>query len=445
MRITILTIGSRGDVDPCLALALGLKQAGYDVTLGTGPTFETLITSRGIRFSPIRWDTYDILHTEEGQREIAGYRLSDLWYTPPTALARWPGVMEDVYQAARDADLMIYHPYVQGAYDVTEKLRIPAILWGYSPQFTPTGQFPSPYVPYPQLKLGRWINRLTHSAMCFILFKKLIGVRNRWRKERLGLPPRPWYASDFHRNGRPLPVLYAFSRHVIAPPPDWRGPFEVTGYWPYEDWPGWQPPADLVDFLQAGPPPVYVCFGSMVSADPARVSEIVLQALQQTGQRGILSAGWGGLSHRDGGDKVFYLGEAPYRWLFPQVAAVVHHGGAGTTAAALRAGKPTIICPYSFDQPFWGQVVWQLGVGPRPIPQAKLSVQRLADAIRTATSDEALRQRVALLGAKIRSEDGVARAVEVIRSYLSKSVVRSRRGENSAVRVRRVLMNSATE
>ncbi len=420
MRITIMTVGSRGDVEPCLALALGLKQAGYDVTLATGPNFQSLIIGHGIRFALLRWDALDLFQSQEGQRELEGNRLSSLWHTPPMERARWQRVLDDVWLAAQDTDLLIYHPYVQGAYDAVEKLQIPALLWAYTPTFTPSRYFPSPFVPYQYLKLGGMVNVVTHRALLLFLFKKLMAMRNRWRTRTLGLPPRSWFASDYHRHGRPVPVLYAFSRHVVAPPPDWRGPFEVTGYWPYENWPGWQPPADLVDFLRAGSPPVYVGFGSMVSADPGRVRDIVLEALRQTGQRGILSPGWGGLAQANSSDSVFYLGETPHSWLFPQVAAVVHHGGMGTTAAGLRAGKPTIICPYSFDQPYWGKVVWELGVGPRPVPQAKLSVRRLTDAIRAATSDEALRQRVALLGAKIRSENGVARAIECIERYLAK-------------------------
>jgi sterol 3beta-glucosyltransferase len=420
MRITILTIGSRGDAEPCLALALGLKQAGHEVTLATGPNFETLVRGRGLGFAPLHWDSYEVFRTDEGRRDLSGNRLSSLWQTPPAELARWRRVMDDAVAAARGADALVYHPYVQGAYDAAEKLRIPAILFAFAPQFTPTAQFPSPYVPFPYLRLGGVVNRLTHSALRFCLFKKFTAVRNRWRVEALGLPPRPWYASDFYRDGRPLPLLYPFSRRVIPPPRDWHGPVEVTGYWWYDNSPGWRPPGDLAAFLEAGPPPVYVGFGSMVSVDPARVTETVLAALRQSGRRGILSAGWGGLARADGGPGVFYLDEASHTWLFPRVAAVVHHGGAGTTAAGLRAGRPTIVCPYSFDQPFWGKVVWQLGAGPRPVPQARLSADRLAAAIRVATTDEGMRQRAKEVGEKIRSEDGVARAVELIERYLSK-------------------------
>jgi len=170
----------------------------------------------------------------------------------------------------------------------------------------------------------------------------------------------------------------------------------------------------LVDFLAAGLPPVYIGFGSIAGKSPAKTTTIVTEALKKSGQRGIIATGWGGLEASLLPETMFTIDQAPHNWLLPHVAAVVHHGGAGTTAAGLRAGKPTIICPFFGDQPFWGSRISELRVGPEPIPQKELTVENLATAIHVAVTDENMGRRAAALGEKIRIEDGVGRAVQFI-------------------------------
>jgi sterol 3beta-glucosyltransferase len=205
---------------------------------------------------------------------------------------------------------------------------------------------------------------------------------------------------------------------VVPPPPDWPAWLHVTGYWFLDAEPGWQPPAALVDFLQSGPPPVYIGFGSMAGRDPEQRAEIALKALERSGRRGILLEGWGGLQPGDLPDSVLAVDAVPHDWLFPQMAAVVHHGGAGTTAAGLRAGTPTVVVPFFGDQPFWGRRVAELGAGPAAIPQKQLTVERLAAAIRAATSDESMRTHAHQLSQRIRNEDGIAHAVELFHAQV---------------------------
>ena len=169
-----------------------------------------------------------------------------------------------------------------------------------------------------------------------------------------------------------------------------------------------------MEFLQGGSPPVYVGFGSMSNRKPEETADLVLQALARTQQRAIILSGWSGLHKADLPGSVFMLDSIPFSWLFPRVAAIVHHGGAGTTAAGLRAGVPSVVIPFFGDQPFWGQRIAELGVGPAPIPRRKLTVERLAQAIQKAVTDQAMRQRAANLGSKIQAEDGIARAVAVV-------------------------------
>jgi UDP:flavonoid glycosyltransferase YjiC (YdhE family) len=237
------------------------------------------------------------------------------------------------------------------------------------------------------------------------------------RRAHPGLPPVSGWPFDT-RDGRPTPIFFAFSPSVVARPHDWGPDIHVTGYWFLEPEVGWQPPALLARFLEEGPPPVYVGFGSIVARDPRGLVEVTLEALAQTGQRGILSPAWAGLEAGDLPDDVYLLDAAPHMWLFPRMAAVVHHGGAGTVGAGLRAGVPNVVVPFTSDQPFWGRRVSALGAGPQPIPERRLTADALASAIARAVGDEAMRARAQALGKRIRGEDGVARAIAVLEGCL---------------------------
>jgi UDP:flavonoid glycosyltransferase YjiC (YdhE family) len=205
---------------------------------------------------------------------------------------------------------------------------------------------------------------------------------------------------------------------VVPRPPDWGEHIHITGYWYPED-ETWGPPDELRRFIEAGPPPVFIGFGSMPVSQPERTTSLVLEALKRAGQRAVLHTGWAGLGG-DLHDDVFQIEYAPYNWLFPRMAAVVHHGGSGTTASGLRAGVSTLIVPFLFDQSYWGRRVAALGAGPAPIPYKQLSVDRLAEGITRAVNDAAMRQRAASLGQKIRAEDGIAQARQIIEDTVQK-------------------------
>lgn len=280
----------------------------------------------------------------------------------------------------------------------------------------PTRAFTNPILPF---ELPAALNRLSYTANSGGK-APFMSMINEFRREELGLPPRSRLASEERLpDGRSIPILHAYSPAVVPIPPDWPPHVTATGYWFVGADPAWQPPADLAAFLDAGPPPVYVGFGSMVTQDPASKIAVVVEALRLSGQRGVIAAGWAGLQAADLPDTIHLLDRAPHDWLFPRMSAVVHHGGAGTTAAGLRAGRPTIIAPFFGDQPFWGRRVQALGVGPPPLPQKRLTAEALAAAIRAVVSDDGIRARAAALGERIRAEDGVERAVEWIGSQLT--------------------------
>ncbi|EXU68975.1 UDP-glucose:sterol glucosyltransferase, partial [Streptomyces sp. PRh5] len=222
-----------------------------------------------------------------------------------------------------------------------------------------------------------------------------------------GLPPATSRAATSHTTGADLrPVFHGFSPLVVPRPADWPSGVEVAGYW----WPArprdWRPPAELTDFLQAGPPPVFIGFGSMAPGEGERLGELVTAAVARAGVRAVVQAGWAGLTAA--GDDVLAVGDLPHDWLFPRTAAVVHHAGAGTTAAGLRAGVPAVAVPAMADQPFWATRLHHLGVAPRPLPLADLTAESLGAAITTCLTAPALRHRAAELADAIGAEDGAA-------------------------------------
>jgi sterol 3beta-glucosyltransferase len=209
-------------------------------------------------------------------------------------------------------------------------------------------------------------------------------------------------------------MLYAFSEHIVPRPPDWPEDVVVTGYWFHDSDQSWRPPPSLAEFIDRGAPPVYIGFGSMFTRRAEEITKFVLKTVGRTGQRAVISTGWGGLRPEKPPDDVHVIAGVPHDWLFPRMAAVVHHGGAGTTAAGLRAGKPSVICPFITDQFFWGRRVHDLGAGPEPVPQKKLSAERIAAAIDCAVNDDAVAEASRGLGDRIALEDGVAVAADYI-------------------------------
>lgn len=418
MRITIVANGSRGDVQPYLALGIGLRQAGFDVTLAAPTPFEEFVTSRGVRFADLKADPRAIIESELGTAWL------ESGHNPFAFVSRLTPIVEPILDRFLDATLaacagaeaIIYSPLGIVAWHIGEAMGIPAILASPVPN-VPTRAFPSPLVP--GLPLGGAYNRLTHKLVEQLFWQPFRTKANRWRREALGLPPLPLSGPYPRIAADEEIVLYGYSRHVIPRPADWPPFVHVTGYWFLDRPEGWQPPVDLVDFLDAGPPPVYVGLGSMVGRDPEQTTGIVLDALLNTGRRGILLAGWAGLGGVDLGDDVIVVDDIPHDWLFPHVSTVVHHGGAGTTGAGLRAGKPTVILPFFADQPFWGRIVHQRGIGPRPIPRKRLTSDGLTRAIRDATTDPLMRELAGKLGRTIRSEDGVGQAVAVLQQRLA--------------------------
>ena len=416
-RTLILTAGSRGDVQPYLALAKGLQQEGFAVTLSTDSTFSEWVVSQGVKVAPIRAPFAQMMQTDAGRAALAGQKSFNLKQIK--RLLRQ--MMDDAWKVAQQVnpDLIIYHPKPLAGYHIADKLGIPGILAVALPLYSPTGDFSSPILGGGDY--GSLLNRLSHTLFLKASLLPYRGFINRWRKEQLDLPP---FRDELTLRGHPIPILYAYSSAVLPIPNDWNNQATVTGYWCLDADAAWQPPSDLAAFLAEGDAPVYVGFGSMAAQDASQTTALILDAVRQSNRRAILATGWGGLSASEisevseVSENIYMLKHAPHDWLFPQCSAVVHHGGAGTTGAGLSAGKPTVICPFFGDQPFWGKQIHRLGVGPKPIPQKQLSADSLGQAIQAAVSDARMREKAELLGQKIRSEDGVAQAVAIVKQWL---------------------------
>ncbi len=414
MKITIFAAGSRGDIQPCLVLGRGLQEAGYRVCLAAPEDFADFVRPHGLDFFPLRGDVQEIMASDTGRKfmETGGSNpLNSIFAVRKMIRPVVMEMAEDAFAACRDAEAMIclgvFSAFGQA---IAAALNIPLIHVEPTP-LLPTKAFPAASWPI-QRNWGRHHNYLSGLAMLGVVWLWYRPFVNEFRR-KLGLPPSSF--SRFFRVMRTAPMIGAYSPSVI--PHQWPASMHVSGYLFLDAQPDWQPSPELQEFLGAGDPPVYIGFGSMAGRHPEKLATLVLEALDRSGQRGILLTGWGGLRTRLVPDSVLVIDSVPHSWLFPRTAAVIHHGGAGTTAEGLRAGVPTIIIPFVLDQPFWGARVKSLGLGPDPIPQKKLTADRLAQAITTAVSDSEMRQRAAAVGETIRGEDGVGAAVEIIRGY----------------------------
>ncbi|MBX2996963.1 MAG: glycosyltransferase family 1 protein [Caldilineaceae bacterium] len=412
MKISVVASGTRGDVQPYLALSKGLQEAGYNVRLLASENFEALITGAGVPFGSMGMGAEERIQSEEWRKAIEGGNFF-------TVLGK---MQAEVKNAAADlapklppllegSDLIITGMAgLGGVFSIAAHYKIP-VIQAYVVPFTPTQEFSTPLVP--SLPLGKLLNRFSYHVT-HQLFWQSTKASDAETRRLLGMPKPPLWGPFRDLARSQPPTLYGYSAHVLPRPQDWGAQAHVTGYWFLDEGEDWQPPADLMAFLDAGDPPVYIGFGSMGSRNPEEAGRITLDALARSRQRGVIASGWGGLKPTDLPDTVHLISSLPHSWLFPRMAAVVHHGGAGTTAAGLRAGVPSIVTPFGMDQPFWGRRIADLGVGPQPIPRKRLTGERLGDAITEAVSNPSMRRLAADLGEKIRSEDGVGNAVAVV-------------------------------
>ena len=413
-KITIITAGTRGSVQGVLALALGLRDAGHQVKMCAGENLKSYVLEKGVEYAHLDDKVQGLANANEfiEQTQHKSKMLESIRTTYHVARNFRPSVvrmLHSAWEAVQGSDAIVYRPHATGGHMLAQRLGVPSFLVEPAPLVTPTREFRNFMLP--DLPLGNLYNRISYS-----LFDMATSPLHRaLRKGARGLPG----AGNGHAaaNGRHFTVFNTFSPHVLDRPRDWPEWSKIVG-WLFIPTPSdWAPPRELVQFLEAGPPPVYVGFGSM-ARDPQKTTEMVLETVKATGYRFLLATGWGGLDPGQLPDRVFQIRSVPHDWLFPRVAAVVHHSGAGTVGNGLHAGKPTVCCPFLGDQYFWGDAVYRLGAGPRPIPRHELNAERLTEAIRLVMTDQDMCERARRLGQKLRPENGVARAIEIIETQL---------------------------
>lgn len=424
MKVFINTFGSRGDVQPFIILGKALKEKGHAVMICTGSRFEAEVIKNGLEYGYITNEAFALLDADntilEDSLGIVGIVRVSLKLIKVAKPINKKMVQNAWYAAKHfEPDLVIYHPKALGAVSIAEKFNVPAIMISLIPMLAPTAEFPM--LGMPNLKLGGWYNRLTYKLVLMGYNSYLQGL-NDIRIAEMELKALPKYTGIIAKYDKSLvPIIHAISPHVLNRPNDWPSIYTMSGYITEDQDEQYTPPKALQDFLAAGTPPVYVGFGSMSGSNSERLTNTVVEALAQANVRGIIATGWGGLDTMNLPDNIFTIEKVSHAWLFPQVAAVVHHGGAGTTAAGLRSGRPTIICPFMGDQPFWGDQLVRLGVGLKVSAQKRLKVEELAGAIYKVTTDIDIQEAATILGKKIQSEDGVLNAINSIENIIADS------------------------
>lgn len=414
MKISLIAFGTRGDVQPIVALGKGLRAAGHAVQVVAGKDFGDWVRAHGLGFYPLSFSIKDMMQSEDGVAWVEAKSQPEELRQMKALFAK-VGLQgcRDIEAAIQGSDLVIGGLTSDfAAASACEKLGIAYAGAALQPMYPTRAAWATvlPFWPFGESQL----NVLAGKVAGRLLFNVFADVMREYRAA-LGLPAWP-YGAYYARLSR-APGLCGFSRHVVPPPKDYPSSMKVTGYWFLDDEPGWQPPPDLSAFLERGQPPVYIGFGSMTSGDARAKSNAVMSAIMQSGQRAVVLRGWAGLAGADGaqtGDDVYFLNSAPHAWLFPRMAGVVHHGGAGTTAAAFRAGVPQFVIPHFADQPYWARRAHELGVAVKPVDKFKLNARSLADGIKMMLSAPALSDNAARLGRLIRAEDGVGEAVRLI-------------------------------
>jgi sterol 3beta-glucosyltransferase len=414
--IVIFTIGTQGDVRPCVALGQGLHRAGYPVRIATSGNFAEMVRHTGLEFYPVTADFQAMLEADHsiGNKGLNLREMARIFRERYTQwAANW---VQEGLAASEGAGLLIgVSNAILLAKALSEARSIPFAIARLQP-VTRSEILPPIMLSISRRKVPGVVSLGAHYLMYKLLWDVMRPAVNGIVRPQLGLPPYSWrgpYFDELHRAN----VLNGFSQHVLPRPADWTENSQVTGYW-FLDQPQWRPPEALSRFLAAGPKPVYIGFGSMVSSNAAVFTQTILDGVKKSGQRAVLATGWGALGGTEGpqNDQIFFLRHAPHDGLFPLMSAAVHHGGAGTTAAAARAGIPSVVVPFFGDQPFWAHCLNLRGVAPPALERKSLTSDALASAL-LATQQPAMIRTAAALGRAIRKEDGTGEAVEWLRRW----------------------------
>ncbi len=417
-RIVFLCSGTRGDAQPHIALGARLQQAGAQVRIATHPAFQDAVETSGLSFSPLSDNPNNLLVSPAYYGALTP--SAGVWRSLRATLRFWRAAQpafermwRDAWLACQEADVIIAGLPTWWAAHIAEALRIPCVFAPLQP-LTPTRAFPSPLLPTAWSPGPAW-NRLTYWLVEQMLWLPWRSGLDRWRQRDMGLPPLRHMRLFTRSDGALLPCVYGFSRHVAPRPADWPAAHQIAGYWFHDVEQAWQPPASLARFLEAGDPPVYIGFGSYPWHLAPISAQAVVDAVNMAGMRAVVLMDARTAQSIRLPASIYALSNAPHAWLFPRVSVVAHHGGAGTVAAALRAGAPMVVAPIAVDQFFWSRRVEALGIG-RALRRRPVSARALAQALVETARDNQARQRARLIQQALADEDGAGQAVALISS-----------------------------
>jgi sterol 3beta-glucosyltransferase len=416
MKALLVTTGSQGDVQPFAALAVRLRQEGHAARLAAPAAYASLAAGHGVPFVPL-----DLDMTQVGAAVAGRHGLRHMLAFCQAMGQRVAAFLPELAAAANGADVIVHHPVLPLGQHLAELRRVPAVVAQPLPALVPTAEFASAAWP---IRLPQSLNWASYGPAALLAGAWCRRDVDRWRREELGLPPRPGRHDPLVSwDGAPVTALHAYSAHVVPRPADWPASAHVTGYWTRPAEPPWSPPRRLAEFTEAdgGGPVVYVGFGSMPGPAPERLAAALMTAADQTGVRAVIASLSPELRRLLPPSRFHLIRHAPHSWLFPRMRAIVHHGGAGTTAAAILAGRPQVIWPFGVDQAFWARRMASLGVAPPARPVTALTGPRLAAALGTALGDGQLATRATQLSASVQTEDGTGRAIALLKDALSGS------------------------
>jgi sterol 3beta-glucosyltransferase len=428
LSIVIMVVGTRGDVQPFIAIARRFADR-HRVRLATHSEFRSVVEQAGLEFFPLAGDPRELMEymVRTGGR-IVPRRVDQLVEDVPKKRAVLAEIIDSTWRACTEpdpekpdaprfrADLIIANPPSYGHIHCAEALCVPLHVIFTMP-WSPTSAFPHPLARIPSGEHRPVRNFLSYALADSLTWSGIGDLVNQFREATLGLPSIALPDGSALLEDNEVPFTYLWPEGLVPKPPDWGPHIELANFI-FDDGPhDYQPPRELLDFLAAGEAPIYVGFGSTVVEDPAALSRTIFAALERAGARGIVSEGWAHLGGEEKPANVYLIGDCPHAWLFQHCRAVCHHGGAGTTAAGLRAGLPTVVVPFFGDQFFWGQVVAAAGAGPEPIPFTSLDVDALAAAFVACARPE-MRERASVLGRTVRESNGVDLAVQSVYCHL---------------------------
>lgn len=415
MKIVICTMGSRGDVEPYLSLGIELMNLGHEVYISAPAIYRELVGETELKYVEMNSvNPQDMMQIPDIQEAFkSGKMVKSLVLLLKKSKSIIKDFLKEMYKNTQGMDAVITTMILYGAYDGAEKQKVPCLYTLLNPAI-PTREFPTVLAPH----IPRFLYKMSHKCLdkaFWFCFKKQC---NWLRKNEWNLPKLKSCPIDLLKKNK-VPILLGYSKEVVPVPADWNESVIVTGYWQRKSKKNYLPNEEVLRFLEASDkPPVYIGFGSMPIGDPEKVVAMLNKALVRSNERAIVYLSYNKNGQYVNNDRVFYTNSISHDWLFPRVRATVIHGGAGTCAASLKAGKPTIVIPFMGDQTFWGERIYKIGAGPKPVLFKDLTAEKLSGLIKEAVTNKSIVENAIRIGEELRSENGSKDAAEIIHSFL---------------------------